>query len=302
MEKKKYTPGQSVQDAQQAVQAHKGKKPGQYQSQWKDAADGLLGQIQNRKPFHYDAGRDPLYRQAVDRYVRLGRQAMMDTLGKATALTGGYANSYAQTAGQQTYQGYLQALSDRLPEFHRMALEQYRAQGKDLMDRYNLLSQREKATYGQYQKAVEAYYAELDRLQGIYDRQQDRDYNAYIDDRNFTYAQEQDRLEAERQAARDQREQERLEAAQAYQAERDKIKDQQWQQKFDEEKRQYEQDYALRQSKGGRRGGRGSSRGKTEEEKKKKNFSFSQFYPWKEPVKHSPPYPWDGPNRVTQKY
>lgn len=302
MEKKKYTPGQSVEDAQQAVEEHKGKKPGEYHSQWKDAANDLLGQIQNRDPFHYDAGRDPLYRQAVDRYVRLGRQAMMDTLGKTTALTGGYANSYAQTAGQQSYQGYLQDLSAQLPKYHQMALDQYRAQGKDLMDRYNLLSEREKAAYGQYQKALDRYYAELDRLQGIYDREQDRDYNAYIDDRDFTYAQEQDRLEAERQAARDQAEKERLEAAQAYQAERDKIKDQQWQQKFDEEKRQYEQDYALRQSKGSRRGGGGRGGSREEEKKKKKNSEFSGFFDANTPVKHQPPHPWDGPNRVTQKY
>ena len=305
MAKKKYSPGQSVEDARQAVEAHKGKKPGEYHSQWKNAADGLLGEIQHRDPFHYDAGRDPLYRQAVDRYVRLGRQAMMDTLGRTTALTGGYANSYAQTAAQQSYQGYLQDLSAQLPQYHQMALDQYRAQGKDLMDRYNLLSERERAANGQYQKALDRYYAELDRLQGIYDREQDRDYNAYVDDRDFTYAKEQDRLEAERQAARAQAEQARLEAAQAYQAERDKIKDRQWQQKFDEEKRQYEQDYALRQSKGSRRGGGGRGGSREEEKKKKKNSGFSGFsesFHGNTAVKHQPPYPWDGPNRATRKY
>ncbi len=305
MEKKKYTPGQAVQDAQQAVEEHKGKKPGAYHSQWKDAADSLLGQIQNRDPFRYDAGRDPLYRQAVDRYVRLGREAMMDTVGKVTSLTGGYANSYAQTAGQQSYHGYLQALSAQLPKFHQMALDQYRAQGKDLMDRYQLLSEREKAAYGQYQKAVDRYYAELDRLQGAYDRQQDRDYNAFIDDRDFTYAQEKDRLEAERQAARDQAEKERFEAAQAYQAERDKIKDQQWQQKFDEDRRQHEQELALRQQKGsGRRGGGGGGgRGKKQkDEKKKKGSGFSGFLEEEHSIPHRTPYPWTGPNQVIQKF
>lgn len=267
MEKKKYTPGQSVQDAKDALEAHKGKKPGEYHSQWKESADAVLGQIQNRDPFSYNAAADPMYRQAVDQYVRLGRQAMMDTVGQVSALTGGYGNSYAMTAGQHSFQGYLQALSSRMPQFQKMALDRYQAQGKDLLDRYQALSQREKDAYGQYQKTLEQYFAQQDRLQSAYDREQDRDYHRYTDDRDYAYAQEQDALEAERQAAAAQKEQERWEKDREYKAQQDKIRQEQWEREFQEDRRRYELEWAAGHAApsgggggGGGRGGRGGSR------------------------------------------
>ena len=255
MEKKKYQPGKQVEDALNALEQHKGSKPGQYESQWKDPADRILHEIENRGPFHYDAGKDPMYQRALDQYVRLGRQAMMDTVGKTAGLTGGYGNSYAQTAGQQTFQGYLQALSMRLPQFHRMALDQYQAQGKDLMDRYQALSQREKDAYGQYQKILEQYYAREDRLQDAYDREKDRDYHRFTDSRDYDYAVEQDALEAQRQAEAARKEQERWDQDRAYQQERDKIRDAQWEREFAENQRRYEQQWAERHSGGGGGGG-----------------------------------------------
>ena len=48
---------------------------------------------------------------------------MEDTLGKAAALTGGYASSYAQSAGQQAYNGYLQELAALVPELRQAALD-----------------------------------------------------------------------------------------------------------------------------------------------------------------------------------
>lgn len=262
MEKKKYTPGQSVQDAKDALEGHKGKKPGDYQSQWKDPADAVLGQIQNRDPFSYDAASDPMYRQAVDQYVRLGREAMMDTVGQASALTGGYGNSYAMTAGQHSYQGYLQALASKLPQFQDMALKRYQAQGKDLMDRYQVLSQREKEAYSQYQKTLEQYYAQQDRLQSIYDREQARDYDRYTDERDFQYAQEQDALAAKRQEEEGRKEQERWDRDREYQAQQDKIRQEQWEREFAENKRRYELEWAAKHAaaQGGGGGGGGSGR------------------------------------------
>ena len=255
-ERKNYVPSQAVEDAKTQAEAHRQQKPGEYQSQWKDQADAILYQIQNRNPFSYDASRDPMYRQAVDQYVRLGRQAMMDSAGQAAALTGGYGNSYSQTAAQQTYQDYLQGLTEKLPQFHQMALDQYQARGKDLMDRYNALSQREKEAFGQYQKFVEWFYARQDRLDDAYERTKDRDYHRYQDQRDYEYNQEKDQKEAEHRREQAAREQERWEREQAYQKERDKVKDQQWREQFEENRRRYEQQWAASHSGGGGRGGR----------------------------------------------
>jgi hypothetical protein len=138
---KEYVQSEAVAKAQQALQSHHAGKPGGYQSQYQSGLDSLLGQIQNREKFHYDVNADALYSQVAQNYLRQGQQAMMDTMGQAAALTGGYGNSYAQTAGQQQYNEYLLGLSQLVPQFQQMALEQYRLEGDDLLNRYNLLMQ-----------------------------------------------------------------------------------------------------------------------------------------------------------------
>lgn len=48
-----------------------------------------------------------LYDYYRDLYERQGRLAREDAAGRAAAMTGGQANSYAETAGEQTYNAYL---------------------------------------------------------------------------------------------------------------------------------------------------------------------------------------------------
>lgn len=45
-------------------------------------------------------------------YEQQGRVAMQDTIGQVAARTGGMASSYAQTAGQQSYNNYMKTLED----------------------------------------------------------------------------------------------------------------------------------------------------------------------------------------------
>ena len=45
-------------------------------------------------------------------YEQQGRMAMQDTIGQVAARTGGMASSFAQTAGQQSYNSYMQTLED----------------------------------------------------------------------------------------------------------------------------------------------------------------------------------------------
>lgn len=106
---------------------------------------------------------------------------MMDTLGQATALTGGYGNSYAMNAGQQAYHQELAALNDRIPELYALALDQYSREGDEMLQRYALLSGREDKDYGRYQDAVTAWQKEADRLWGIYSDERGFDYGAYRD-------------------------------------------------------------------------------------------------------------------------
>ena len=118
-----------------------------YNTQYSDTVDDLLQQYNNRKPFQYDVNEDALYQQMVDRYVSQGKLAMQDTIGQTTALTGGYGNSYAQNAGQQAYQGYLQGAYDNIPTYYQQALDAYNAEGDQLLQKYSLAADRDDEAY-----------------------------------------------------------------------------------------------------------------------------------------------------------
>lgn len=155
-----------------------------YAATYDDQLKSLYDQIVNRDKFSYDINSDALYQQYKDQYIAQGQMAMMDTIGQATALTGGYGNSYAQNAGQQAYQGYLQQLNDVVPELYGAALDRYTAEGDQLMNQYAMLGDLANDEYGRYQDALKQHWQNVSYLQGVaddeYGRQNDR-YNRLVD-------------------------------------------------------------------------------------------------------------------------
>jgi len=107
---------------------------GSYEQELKNVYDGIA----NRPDFSYDMGADPIYRQYKSDYARQGRMAMKDTMGQASALTGGYASSYAQSVGQQQYDAYLRQLNEVVPELYGMAYKMYQDEGDQLKDLYGM--------------------------------------------------------------------------------------------------------------------------------------------------------------------
>lgn len=112
--------------------------------------DQLENSIMNRKPFQYDLDGDALYQMYKDKYIKGGKLAMQDTMGQAAALTGGYGNSYASTAGNQAYQAYLGKLNDVVPELYQLALQRYQLEGDEAKDRLSLLAADRATEYGEY--------------------------------------------------------------------------------------------------------------------------------------------------------
>lgn len=103
-----------------------------------DYLQGIVDKINNRGEFSYDMNADALYQQYKNQYMNLGNLAMQDTIGQASAMTGGYGNSYASTAGNQAYQSYLTQLNDKMPELYQMALDRYNAEGDRLAQSYQM--------------------------------------------------------------------------------------------------------------------------------------------------------------------
>lgn len=143
------------------------KKKTGYQSTWQDQLKDTANKIINREKFSYDLNGDALYKQYKDRYIQQGKQAMMDTMGQAQAMTGGYGNSYAQTVGQQTYQGYLQGLNDQVPQLYQIALDKYTREGADMRDNMNMMMQQDNIDYGRYRDQLADQDAAYNKLMAL---------------------------------------------------------------------------------------------------------------------------------------
>lgn len=136
------------------------------QPSYADQMNDILDQIMNREPFEYNMDADALYQQYKDRYMSQGKMAMEDTMGQAAALTGGYGNSYAQTVGQQVFNGYLDGLNEVVPELYALARNRYDAEGDALINQYALLADRESEEYSrQSAEQDQAYSLALSMLQ-----------------------------------------------------------------------------------------------------------------------------------------
>lgn len=136
--------------------------------------DELLDELLTAEPFAFDLNTDALYRQYRDAYTRQGADAAGDAFGKASALTGGYANSYAQSVAAQTFNDYMLALQDKGLQLYENAYDRYRDEADRKAQLYEIADSLERE---EYERAKENEQTEYERQQEnakiSYDREQD---------------------------------------------------------------------------------------------------------------------------------
>jgi hypothetical protein len=135
---------------QQQYAAAAGAKPADYMSKYAPQMQSAMDQYVNQKPFSYDLNGDALYQQMKDSYARQGKMAMKDSMGQASAMTGGYGSTYGAAVGQQQYNQYMQGLNDNIPALQDRAYQQYMDQGSKYLNQFNLAGQMESQDYGKY--------------------------------------------------------------------------------------------------------------------------------------------------------
>lgn len=148
--------------------------PGTYDAQLNAAYNKIVG----REPFQYDIANDPMYQQFAEQYMRRGAMAAEDVAGQASAMTGGYGNSYAASVGNQAYQNYLQNINEMLPEFYGMALDRYNAQGDALEKEYSMLRDLADREYDIYQDELDNYWKGVQYEQNLADKAYERNQAA----------------------------------------------------------------------------------------------------------------------------
>ena len=186
-----YQPTDQAQAAQQNLQRLQQKQAPTYSSKYGAALDSILGEIQNPGSFKYDFNGDELFKAYADMYTQNAKQGAMDTMGMNTALTGGYGNSYAQSAAAQAYQQNLLPLYDKGAEFMRAAYDRFEADRANRYNQYGALQDAENADYGRYRDERADYNADLDRATEAARYEDETGYGRYMDQLNYWNTQAQ---------------------------------------------------------------------------------------------------------------
>ncbi len=187
--------------------------------------DAIKDQINNRDKFSYDFASDPMFQNMLASYQQMGQSAMKDSVAQSVALTGGYANSWAQTAGQQSYNRHIQEAFNNLPSYYQMALETYRQEGQDLLDKYNVTASERNR---QIQEIANLYNMTFEQAKAVYDIEWNKYVNrvdkayqlgnmeqtGYWNDKNYKYQMEQDAIANARADKQLEAEQKQLEVEQ----------------------------------------------------------------------------------------
>lgn len=105
-----------------------------------DKLKSYISEYESRPKFNYDINADALYQQYKDSYIQQGKMAMQDAIGQASAMTGGYGNSYAQSVGQQAYNQHLNQLNNIIPDLYQLAYDQYNQEGQNILNKASLMS------------------------------------------------------------------------------------------------------------------------------------------------------------------
>ena len=177
-----YDPGsdKTYQEALKKQQETESSKPGEYQGAYDQQLKDIYDKIMNREKFSYDLAGDPLWQQYKDQYTQQGRMAMMDTMGQAANLTGGYGNSYSQAVGQQQYNAYMQQLAAVMPELYDRARDAYDAEGNRMLKEYQLTGDLAADDYSKYQDAYNRWLTERSYAQDNANTAYDRGYNQWL--------------------------------------------------------------------------------------------------------------------------
>lgn len=185
-----YQASDAVNQAYQNLQALMNNGPGNWDASgntWYQQAQNILGQIGNRGQFTYDINNDMLYQQARDQYIRNGQQAMMDTMGQAAGLTGGYGSSYANTAGNQAYQQYLTQLNNNIGDYYDRAYQRWSDEGDRLQQGLGNALQMYGTDFDAYRANLDKYNADRSFASDYYSTMYNQDYGQYRDAQNYWY-------------------------------------------------------------------------------------------------------------------
>lgn len=148
---------------------------------YSDQVKDMMDKIMNREKFSYDVDNDQLFQQALSSAMNSGKTAMQDTIGQASALTGGYGSTYATTAGNQAYNAFIEDAYKNLPQYYQMAMEAYQMEGDEMYRQFGMVSELDDK---EFNRNIAAYDATYQHRNQMYNEA----YTQYRDEKSDAFA------------------------------------------------------------------------------------------------------------------
>lgn len=166
--------------------SYKYKRGEQYESRNRGTIENLSQQYADRS-FEYDPNTDKAYQDYANMMRESGAKAMADTMGKATAASGGYDNSYAVTAGQQVYNDFAREIGAAQDDFYNQALARFETEGNILLNKLSMAEQKEARDKANWEEDYAADLVNAERegtaaLAKFYGFKDEAAYNDYLYD------------------------------------------------------------------------------------------------------------------------
>ena len=125
-----------------------------YNNRYDDIIQGKLSEINNQQPFNQDVRESDLYAAYKQQATREADRSYRDTMGAASALTGGQVSSGAQAAASQARNYQMSQLNDNYGEIYNTLYSQY-------LNDFNMKLSQLEATQGQEQIDYQKFLNDL---------------------------------------------------------------------------------------------------------------------------------------------
>lgn len=128
-----------------------------YNSNYTNSINKLADKYVNNE-FDYDVNSDSTYQSYSDKYKREGTKAQENAQGAYSENTGGYTNSYAQTAGLRTYGEYMDELAEKIPALRNEKLQNWQQEQENTLNQISMLQGLDDTQYQRFRDNLQDNY------------------------------------------------------------------------------------------------------------------------------------------------
>lgn len=149
-----------------------------YKSVYADDISVLANRYNNNK-FNWNPEGSSEFQTQKDYYRREGEKAQENAQGAYSANTGGYSNSFAQSAGQRAYGQYMDALAEKIPALRSTALKNWNEQQDQTLNQISMLKGFDDSAYQRFRDKVSDNYDFMTYYENKYSTSKGLDMSAF---------------------------------------------------------------------------------------------------------------------------